>query len=411
MIQTKNFPKVRFKEFNDKWSMYHLSEILNEHKIRNIDNYKEVFSVAKQKGVINQIEHLGRSFSADDISNYKVVLENDVIYTKSPTADFPFGIIKQNKTNRKGVVSVLYAVFTPLNKYVGKLLDYYFSSPTNTFNYLIPLVNKGAKNTMNISNTSFLNGEKINLPTDVNEQQKITEFLDTIDHQISKLSLIVNLLQKYKKGMMQKIFSQKIQFKDMKAKQYKSWEKMRFGEVFERIVTKNIGNNTNVLTISAQQGLVCQTDYFNKSVSSTNLTGYYLLKKNDFAYNKSYSADYPMGAIKKLNHYNEGVVSTLYICFRVKKGYSSEFFEQYFNAGLQNKEISMIAQEGARNHGLLNIGVNDFFDVVILNVPKIDEQQKIAECLLLQDDKINLAKKELEQAKMFKKGLLQQMFI
>ena len=139
------------------------------------------------------------------------------------------------------------------------------------------------------------------------------------------------------------------------------WDVKPFEEAFKRLTTKNLENNKNALTISAQQGLVSQLDYFNKKIAAKDLTGYYLLHKGDFAYNKSYSKGYPMGAIKPLKLYDKGVLSTLYICFRAKKGYNESFFEHYFEAGLVNSEIGKIAQEGARAHGLLNVSVKEFF--------------------------------------------------
>lgn len=203
--------KIKFKnkkgEYYTEWKKVKLKDLLSEHKVRNTQGkFTEVFSVAKEKGVINQIEHLGRSYASDDISNYKVVFPNDVVYTKSPTAGFPFGIIKQNKTDRTGVVSVLYAVFKPKHAYIGLLLDYYFSSWVNTFNYLNPIVNKGAKNTMNINNDAFLSGLKILFPTDIEETQKITEFIKLVDRKFELINKQTELLQEYKNGFLQNIF-------------------------------------------------------------------------------------------------------------------------------------------------------------------------------------------------------------
>lgn len=203
--------EMRFKDDDgnefDEWEEKQLSQILVEHKTRN-QNYEvdEVFSVAKIKGVINQIEHLGRSYASKETSNYKVVFPNDIIYTKSPTSDFPFGIIKQNKLNRTGIVSVLYGVFTPTNKYIGLLLDYYFSNWKNTYNYLNPLVQKGAKNTMNIGNDDFLNGSEIYLPVSEKEQIKITNFLLAIDKKIEKLESRTAFTEQYKKALLQQMF-------------------------------------------------------------------------------------------------------------------------------------------------------------------------------------------------------------
>lgn len=190
-----------------EWEELQLSELLVENKQRNKNNtYKEVFSIAKSKGVINQLEHLGRSYASENISNYKVVYPNDLVYTKSPTSDFPYGIIKQNKLNRSGVVSVLYGVFTPKNEYVGSLLQAYFDDWKNTYNYLDPIVQKGAKNTINIGNQAFLSGEKISFPIDFKEQTKIATFLSAIDEKISLVSTQIEETQAYKKGLLQGMF-------------------------------------------------------------------------------------------------------------------------------------------------------------------------------------------------------------
>lgn len=244
------------------------------------------------------------------------------------------------------------------------------------------------------------------------EQQKIAGFLGSVDEWVENLKRQKENLELYKKGMMQKIFSQKIRFKDENGDEFPDWEEKKLGEVFSRITRKNKENNQNVLTISAQQGLVNQEDYFTKSVSAKNVTGYYLLKKGDFAYNKSYSKGYPMGAIKRLTEFGKGVVSTLYICFRVLgKDSLDAYFEKYFDSGKMNREINKVAQEGARNHGLLNISVGDFFDDIKLTVPSLPEQQKIAGFLTSIDELIESKEKQISSAEQWKKGIMQKMFV
>ncbi|OWK72876.1 hypothetical protein CBW16_11540 [Flavobacteriaceae bacterium JJC] len=185
------------------WEKKRLSEISKEHLNKNPDNlYSEVFSVSKHKGVINQIEHLGRSFSAKDIKHYKLVYPGDLVYTKSPTSEFPFGIIKQNRTGRIGVVSPLYCVFTPQTFELGYLLHEYFDSSVNTYNYLSPLVQKGAKNTMNINNETFLHGAKLLLPIDKMEQTYIYTALSLLANKIDVEEKILIKYENQKKFLL-----------------------------------------------------------------------------------------------------------------------------------------------------------------------------------------------------------------
>lgn len=186
------------------------------------------------------------------------------------------------------------------------------------------------------------------------------------------------------------------------------WGEERLKHYFKRLTRKNSEKNQNVLTISAQYGLISQEEFFNKSVASEDKSNYFLLNKGDFAYNKSYSSGYPYGAIKRLEYYEKGIVSPLYICLESLQERTSDYFVQYFEAGLLNKEIHAVAQEGARNHGLLNIAVEDFFNTRVV-VPKIPEQEKIAEILAGQDRVIALKEKLLAEKQKQKKYLMQQL--
>lgn len=201
----------------------------------------------------------------------------------------------------------------------------------------------------------------------------------------------------------------RLRFKDDNGDDFPAWETKKLGDLAERITRKNNQGNTNVLTISAQRGLVSQLEFFNKSVSAKDVSGYYLLHKDDFAYNKSYSNGYPMGAIKRLKLYEKGVVSTLYICFNFKDTVNLAFMEQYFESGIHNQKIEQVAQEGARNHGLLNIGLSDFFNTEIV-VPCLPEQTKIANFLSAIDEKIENLEKELDELRAYKKGVMQAIF-
>lgn len=189
------------------------------------------------------------------------------------------------------------------------------------------------------------------------------------------------------------------------------WKKVKLGDLFERVTRKNANiESNNVLTISAQYGLINQEKFFNKSVAGKNLRNYYLLKKGEFAYNKSYSDGYPMGATKMLEKYDYGVVSTLYICFKSKSELvNNEYFKYYFESKQYYDELSKIAQEGARNHGLLNVSIEDFFNIKI-SVPTIDEQIKITRILNKIDVIINKMIEKKQKEEMIKLNIMDQIF-
>lgn len=188
------------------------------------------------------------------------------------------------------------------------------------------------------------------------------------------------------------------------------WEERKLSSISERVTRKNKNNESTLpLTISAQDGLVDQNDFFNKQVASRDVTGYFLVKNGEFAYNKSYSNGYPWGAIKRLDKYDMGVLSTLYIVFRPTK-INSQFLVSYYDTTRWYREVSKNAAEGARNHGLLNIAPTDFFNTLLV-VPKIvDEQQKIGSFFKQLDDTIALHQRKLAKLKELKQGYLQKLF-
>lgn len=186
----------------------------------------------------------------------------------------------------------------------------------------------------------------------------------------------------------------------------------RLGDLCERVVRKNTDNQSKLpLTISSIDGLVDQRDYFNKIVAAKDMSGYYLLKRGEFAYNKSYSVGYDYGSIKRLNRYDEGCLSTLYICFAIKSDLiDSDYLEWFFNSLFWYKEMPNICAEGARNHGLLNVDTDEFFNLSITYPVDIEEQKKIAKILNSLDAKIASEKIETEKLKNLKSSMLTKMF-
>ena len=189
------------------------------------------------------------------------------------------------------------------------------------------------------------------------------------------------------------------------------WEQRKLKSLVKRITRKNKNLESNLpLTISAQHGLVDQITFFNKQVASKDVSGYYLVKKGEFAYNKSYSSGYPWGAIKRLDNYDKGVLSTLYIVFK-PIDIASDFLVSYYDTTFWYKEVSMRAAEGARNHGLLNISAQDFFETELIISTNTEEQARIG-CYFKQlDDTIALHKQKTTCLQILKNSLLNKMFI
>ena len=188
------------------------------------------------------------------------------------------------------------------------------------------------------------------------------------------------------------------------------WEQRKLGDIAERVTRKNENNESDLpLTISAQHGLIDQRLFFNAQVASRDMSGYYLLRQGEFAYNKSTSADSPWGAIKRLTRYEKGCVSTLYICFALLNA-NPDYLVTYYETNRWHKAVQMIAAEGARNHGLLNIAPDDFFDTMVSLPESQAEQQTIGAFFSRLDSLITLHQRKYDKLVIFKKSMLEKMF-
>jgi len=199
----------------------------------------------------------------------------------------------------------------------------------------------------------------------------------------------------------------KLRFPEFKGE----WEEKKLSDFMTRLTRKNSNNESSrALTISSVDGLIDQGEFFKKQIASKDTSGYYLLKKGDFAYNKSYSVGYDYGSIKRLDRYENGVVSTLYICMSLTSDTNSNYLTHYFDSMKWNKSVSEISAEGARNHGLLNIPTESFFQTKHFLAPTLAEQQKIADFLSNVDSIITAETKILNTLQKKKKALMQKLF-
>ena len=245
------------------------------------------------------------------------------------------------------------------------------------------------------------------------EQQAIGSFFSRLDSLITLHQRKYDKLVILKKSMLEKMFPKdgesvpEIRFAGFTD----PWEQRKLGDIAERVTRKNENNESDLpLTISAQHGLIDQRLFFNAQVASRDMSGYYLLRQGEFAYNKSTSADSPWGAIKRLTRYEKGCVSTLYICFALLNA-NPDYLVTYYETNRWHKAVQMIAAEGARNHGLLNIAPDDFFDTMVSLPESQAEQQTIGAFFSRLDSLITLHQRKLELLQNIKKSLLDKMFV
>ena len=247
---------------------------------------------------------------------------------------------------------------------------------------------------------------------DKGEQARIGRLFVNLDNLITLHQRKHDQLATLKKSLLEKMFPKpgsdvpELRFAGFT----EPWEQRKLGDIAHRITRKNEGESDLPLTISAQYGLVDQRTFFNNQVASKDMSGYYLLRKGEFAYNKSTSGDSPWGAVKRLEKYEKGCVSTLYICFGLDDA-DPNFLVTYYETDRWYKTVQVIAAEGARNHGLLNIAPDDFFDTVLKLPSSREEQERIGAFFARLDSLITLHQRKHDQLATLKKSLLEKMFV
>ena len=382
-----NVPNLRFPEFSGEWENCQIANILSIGSGRDYKHLEKgnipVFGTGGYMTSVNECIYDGETtFIGRKGSINKPFYYNGKFWT----VDTLFYTHSFNKTTPKFV----YCLFQTIN-----WLRYNEASG-------VPSLSKDT-----------IEKIKVFIPQ-LDEQRKISEMLSVIDERIATQKKIIEDLKKIKSAIIDKSFCYPNESSPQKRfiGFTEEWHLVHLSDICQRVRTKNFNTQcTLVLTIAAQFGLVSQEEFFNKSVASDNLEGYYLLRKGDFAYNKSYSGDYAWGAVKRLECFSEGVLSPLYICFRPDTArIDSDFLAHYFESKKWYKGIADIAGEGARNHGLLNLSVIDYFKT-LHRIPSIQEQKAIANALNKLTSKISIEKNLYDDLLLQRQHLLQQMFI
>lgn len=421
-------PKIRIKEFNGEWeidSFANAFRFLKKNSLSRADlNYEngKVKNVHYGDVLIKFGELLDVSQSLlpyitnnkfADTKDKELFLQNGDIVFADAAEDNTVGKCTEihSMTLTDKVVSGLHTIpCRPINSFENGYLGYYLNS-NSYHNQLLPMI-QGTK-VCGISKGNLIL-TSISYPNNKKEQAALADYFKSLDSMILATTKKIASLKQVKSASLISMFPQmgetkpRIRFKGFEGE----WKKSKLSSIAKRVTRKNTQlESTLPLTISAAEGLVEQTAFFNNVVASSNVSGYYLLKKGEFAYNKSYSNGYPFGAVKRLDRYDMGVLSTLYIVFSVEESVCSDYIVHFFNTSLWHKEVAMRAAEGARNHGLLNIGADDFLDIDIILPKSKDEQQQIASFFKSLDKQIYLQEQRLEKLKQIKASCLDKMFV
>ena len=394
-------PKLRFPGFDEPWKVFKAEELFQNVTDKNHPD-ETVLTIIQGKGTLPR-EQAGRNIHYDDasLSNYKKVEQGDfIIHLRS----FEGGL---EMANEAGIVSPAYTILRCKRPHSSLFYDAYFH--TDEFiNHNLSKSVEGIRDGRQISYEAF---KWLGIPyCEPTEQEQISSLFSVLNERIAKQRNLVESLKKYKRGVFEAVFSQKLRL--VPTELQKPWKQYKLSDFATRVTRKN-GNQTDIpLTISAQYGLIDQRDFFSKMVASTDMSGYYLLQKGEFAYNRSTSNEYPFGSIKRLEFYPMGAVSTLYLCFAIKEEVvNSDLAKWYFESSQWYKGINNICAEGARNHGLLNVPTDGFFNTVHTLPSDPNEQLAVVDYLSNIQKKYEAAQRCLQAIENLRSGLLQQLFI
>lgn len=359
-------PKIRFKGYTDDWEQRKLGETCKLNGRIGFRGYTERDIVTKEAGGV-------LTFSPTNIVNNKLTMEckNTYItrekYDESPEIKIANGdilFVKTGSTLGKSALVTGLKEDASINPQivvvrVEKDSEIFMSNVLITHGIMKQVAAVKIGGAVPTMTETELKNLTYFAPVKKEEQKKIGDYFTNLDHFIT--------LHQCKCRVLPKLL-------------YNDWEQRKLEDLVDRVTRKNQDLVSELpLTISAQYGLIDQNEFFDKRVASKDVSGYYLIENGEFAYNKSTSTDAPWGAVKRLDRYENGVLSTLYIVFGIKKNnpVDSDFLVSYYSTNLWHKGIHEIAAEGARNHGLLNIAPADFFETELTIPQDIEEQKKI----------------------------------
>ena len=399
-------PQLRFPGFAGEWTVTYfgdLTTIASGQVDPAVEPYASMPHVAPDniEGGTGNIRNV-RTAREDGVFSGKYAFdERAIVYSKIRP--------NLNKVARPGFIGICSADMYPIWGAEGRLNTDYLLQVMRGEGFVSAATAVSMRTGLPKINRPDLNAIAIPLPASLPEQEKIADFLGTVDAKLDALRRKKSGLEAFKSGLMQRLFSQELRFTRDDGTEFLEWEERELAEIGERSKDKNKDLEINrVLTNSATQGIIDQGDYFDKDIANAeSLSGYYIARFGDYVYNPRISVSAPVGPINR-NNLADGVMSPLYTVFRIKDGVS-DFFAHYFSSNFWHDYMKGIANYGAR-HDRMAISMADFM-AMPLPWPHPDEQRKIADALTALDAKIAAIADQITHMETFKKGLLQQMFV
>jgi len=388
---------LRFPEFDEPYRKCQIGDIYVERGQRGAGDM-ELLSVTMNDGVMPRSEIEGKDNSSEDKSNYKVVRKDDMVYNSMRMWQGANGV-----SNYDGIVSPAYTVLMPIEEIDNR----YFAALFKTSNLINEFRKKSQGLTSDTWNLKYpqIRPIRLYIPS-LREQHKISAFIDALEERIGKQRQLVDALKKYKKGVIQHIFRSSHTL--IKRSQ---WQQVRLGDIFKKVSRRNTnGKIKNVITNSAEYGLIPQRDFFDKDIAvDGNTSTYYVIEEGDFVYNPRKSNNAPFGPFNRYTLSEQGIISPLYTCLVLQANINPSYLAWYFKSDAWHRYIYDNGSQGVR-HDRVSMTDNLLMGIPVI-YPERKIQDNIANTLDLIESRLNLAQNKLDLLTKEQNGFMQQLFI
>ena len=398
-------PKLRFPGFDEPWQTTLLSSVFAKNIQKNTDGrITNVICNSAKQGLIPQREYFDKNIANSDNTNgYYIIEENDFVYNPRKSADAPYGPISSYKYTEAGIVSPLYLCFRAKKEINPAFFEWYFRSSA-WHRYVYMSGDSGARHDrVSIKDDTFF-AMPINIPS-AHEQAQIAIFLERIEQRIEMQRALVDSLKKYKRGVMQHIFRQ------LPSRNGAEWTCVRLGDIFKKVSRRNTdGVIKNVITNSAEYGLIPQRDFFDKVIAvDGNTANYYVIENGDFVYNPRKSNSAPYGPFNRYTLSEQGIISPLYTCLVLQADISPSYLAWYFKSDAWYRYIYDNGSQGVR-HDRVSM-TDDLLMGIPVMYPSHVKQLLYADILDMVEARLQATQKTLDFLNKMRDGYMRQLFI